>query len=53
MGRAGTQVYSSVGPDGQRHKYAGAVGSNARRLFKKLPGVGSSTAKRWYDLGLR
>lgn len=52
-GRAGVQVYSSPDADGQRRKYAGAVGSVVRRQFKKLPGVGSSTAKRWYDLGLR
>ncbi|BDA49904.1 probable DNA polymerase lambda at C-terminar half [Coccomyxa sp. Obi] len=52
--RAGEQVYSSPDPQtGQRRKYAGAIGSPSRRLFKKLPGVGSSTAKKWYDLGLR
>ncbi len=51
--RAGVQVYSSPDANGQRKMYEHAVGSVARRQFKKLPGVGSATAKRWFDLGLR
>lgn len=46
-------MYSSQGPDGKRREYPGAVGSAVRRHFKKLPGVGAQTARRWYEMGFR
>ena len=46
-------MYSSGQKSGQREPYEGAVGSATRRLFKKLPGVGSRTAKLWWELGFR
>lgn len=51
--RSNAQVYSSQGPDGKRREYPGAVGSAVRRHFKKLPGVGAQTARRWYEMGFR